>query len=540
MNLKTIRNLRIENFQSHELTEMAFDDGLNVIVGASDNGKSAVIRALRWLLYNEPRGSDFMRVGATQCRVMIELADGSRVTRERTPSKNRYIVMQASGEEQIYEGFGNTVPKEVSDLTGVRKVALDEDNETPLHLGTQLEPPFLLSEPGSIKAKAIGRLNGVHIIDAASRDTNRDLTRANADERGFREQLTEVEQELEQFSDLPYLENILLLVEEKQTARKDLSARLLRLQALAKKRQAVQSDLSEAEQVLARTAHLDLAALQAERAITLQSKALRLQQARNKRDTVADGIARTDVVLQRTAGLGQAEQELGTSETLLARFHRLSKLGESRAQLHQLRRRVEAVLQRTEGLADAEQRVHRLEASKHRLMNLHLLRTKRSDTGQLLARIDRVLELTQGTPELGGRLDLLDHKRLQAQKLRDLVVKKADLSHKLQALQNMLAALAKTERAEWALEQLVMLTGRQQLLIKMNEDLFDLGDRLRKADQYLKANALEITEKLAEYSEALKRSGSCPVCFAPIDEHTTERLLDEFKGGLPHEHSHRY
>ncbi|ARU59670.1 hypothetical protein CBW65_00405 [Tumebacillus avium] len=539
MNLKTIRNLRIENFQSHELTEMAFDDGLNVIVGASDNGKSAVIRALRWLLYNEPRGSDFMRVGANQCRVMIELADGSRVTRERTPSKNRYIVMQASGEEQIYEGFGNTVPKEVSDLTGVRKVALDEDNETTLHLGTQLEAPFLLSEPGSIKAKAIGRLNGVHIIDAASRDTNRDLTRANADERGYREQLAEVDQELEQFSDLPYLENILLLVEEKQAALKDHSARLLRLQALTKKHQAVQSDLLAAEQVLVQTAHLDRAELQAERAITLQSKALRLQQARSKRDTVADGIARTDFVLQQTAGLANAEQGLGTSENLLARFHRLSKLSDAHQQLHQLRGRVEAVLQKTEGLSDAEHRVLRLETSKHRLTNLHTLRTKRFDTLQLLAKIDRVLELTQDTPQLGGRLDLMEHKRAQALKLRDLVVKKADLSQKLQALQNMLTALAKTERAEWALEQLLMLTGRQQILMKMNEGLFDLGDRLRKADQYLKTNALEITEKLAEYSDALKRSGSCPVCFAPINEHTTERLLDEFKGGLPHEHSHR-
>src|SRR6185312_5624229 len=100
MSQKTIRNLRIENFQSHEVTEMAFDDGLNVIVGASDQGKSAVIRALRWLLFNEPRGSDFMRVGANNSRVTVELADGARVTRERTPSRNRYIVTGTDGVEQ--------------------------------------------------------------------------------------------------------------------------------------------------------------------------------------------------------------------------------------------------------------------------------------------------------------------------------------------------------------------------------------------------------------------------------------------------------
>jgi exonuclease SbcC len=539
MNQKTIRTLRIENFQSHELTELSFDDGLNVIVGASDNGKSAIIRALRWVLYNEPRGSDFMRVGATQCRVMIELSDGSRITRERTPSKNRYIVTKANGDEQIYEGFGNSVPKEVSDLTGVRKVALDEDAETALHLGTQLEPPFLLSEPGSIKAKAIGRLNGVHIIDAASRDTHRDLTRANADERGFREQLAEVEEELEQFSDLPYLENILLLVEEKQARLKELTARLERLQSLSKQYQSVQNDLQAAEHILIRTAELDRASLQAERAIALQSKALRLHQARSKREQVMDGLRKMDLILQKTEGLDRAAQGVADSENLLARFRRLSKLADAQKQLQDVKRRVEAVLQKTERIGDAERCVAGLEAAKARLANLRTLRQKRADALNLLAKIDRVLEWTQEAPQAAKRLEQLDQKRLQLQKLRDLQARKADLTRQMDSVQNILAALSQTERAEQALQRLLVLNERHQLLIKRNADLFDVSDRLKKADLWLQTNALEITEMLEEYSRELKRSGTCPVCYAPIDEHTTERLLDEFKGGLQHEHSHR-
>ncbi|MFD2169420.1 AAA family ATPase [Tumebacillus lipolyticus] len=537
MNLKTIRNLRIENFQSHELTELSFDDGLNVIVGASDNGKSAVIRALRWLLYNEPRGSDFMRVGATQCRVTVELADGSRVTRERTSSKNRYIVVQASGDQQIYEGFGNTVPQEVSDLTGVRKVALDEDNETALHLGTQLEPPFLLSEPGSIKAKAIGRLNGVHIIDAASRDTNRDLTRANADERGYREQLAEVAAELEQFSDLPYLENILLLVEEKQARSRMLSGRLERLRALAKKYQAVQSDLIEANEVLAKTASIDRAALQTERAISLQSKSLRLKQAQAKREQVATGIVHADFVLQRTAELARAEAGIATGESLRGRSKRLSQLFASSQQLQQLSGRVEAVLQQTSGLEAAQRKVAHLEATKGRLSNLHALAIKRDETTVRLNKVDRVLELTAQTPALGASMEQLERQLQKVQKLRDYQQRQNALSGQIDSLHRALSTLAQTERAEWGVQQLLMLTERHQLLVKRNADLFDLQERLRRADVWLKENALEITERLGAYSRALKQSGTCPVCYAPIDEHTTERLLEEFKGGLSDEHS---
>lgn len=48
--MKQITNLLIENFQSHSRSEFDFGKGLTVIIGPSDNGKSAVLRAMRWAL----------------------------------------------------------------------------------------------------------------------------------------------------------------------------------------------------------------------------------------------------------------------------------------------------------------------------------------------------------------------------------------------------------------------------------------------------------------------------------------------------------
>ena len=529
MSTKTFRTLRIENFQSHEVTEMAFDDGLNVIVGPSDSGKSAVIRALRWLLYNEPRGADFMRVGHNQVRVTIELNDGSRVTRERTPSKNRYIVVNASGEEQIYEGFGNSVPQEVVDVTGVAKVMLDEDTETVLHLGTQLEPAFLLAETGSIKAKAIGRLNGVHIIDAASRDTHRDLTRLAQEEKQYREQLAEVEEELEQFSDLPYLENILLLVEMKQAELKERTARRERLQTLHAQYQSVRRELAITEETLSRTEHLDRAALQAERAVTLQSKTLRLRQAARKMDQVATGIEQMDRILQATGELDRAGDRLTSGESKLIRFRKLSQLADQRRRTQAATEQVEAVLKRTGGLDDAATRVARLEQSKVRLTTLTALAGKRNETATNLTKIDRILAKTEPVATAEQRLASLADKRAKASILRDLHGKKQDVERLLGRLHAIMTQLERTARAEESLHRLQMLTDRQQRLMAMQAGLFDVTDRLKKADVYLHTNALELTEMLDKYSRELKQSASCPVCFAPIDEHTTERLLEEFR-----------
>ena len=57
-----IKTVKIHDFQSHEDSFMEFEKGLNIIVGPSDSGKSAVIRAIKWALFNEiGKGDYFVR-----------------------------------------------------------------------------------------------------------------------------------------------------------------------------------------------------------------------------------------------------------------------------------------------------------------------------------------------------------------------------------------------------------------------------------------------------------------------------------------------
>ena len=51
-----IKNLLLKNFQSHIDSKIEFDSGFNVICGSSDSGKSALLRALMWVIANRPSG----------------------------------------------------------------------------------------------------------------------------------------------------------------------------------------------------------------------------------------------------------------------------------------------------------------------------------------------------------------------------------------------------------------------------------------------------------------------------------------------------
>ncbi len=205
----SITRVILNNFQSHAHTEVDLGSGLNAFTGSSDCGKTAIFRAIRWVLYNDPKGSDFIRTGTKKCSVTLEFSDGTKITRERTSSgAGSYSIYDpVQGAVTDYKGFANNVPVEVFNAHQMPKTRLTKDLEISLNLATQLEGPFLLSETAGVRATAIGRLTGVHIVDAAIRDIGREIINGNSYVKSQEKQLESVEEKLKGFEDLTELES---------------------------------------------------------------------------------------------------------------------------------------------------------------------------------------------------------------------------------------------------------------------------------------------------------------------------------------------
>ncbi|WP_277221680.1 AAA family ATPase [Peptoniphilus vaginalis] len=195
-----IKNVELINFQSHNHTEIEFDRGLNVILGNSDAGKTAILRAIKWALFNEPKGDYFIRQGEKDVSVKVTFSNGVVVERSRTPSKNSYYLMDAEGQEMRFEGFGLDVPKEITDAIHMHKVSLDNsNNKVILNIAEQLDGPFLLNDQASMRASAIGRLIGVNYVDDALRTVVRDNKRINQEIDNLRASRDDFKEQLKEF-----------------------------------------------------------------------------------------------------------------------------------------------------------------------------------------------------------------------------------------------------------------------------------------------------------------------------------------------------
>lgn len=181
-----IDELHIKNFQSHKETHLKFSAGLNVIVGQSDSGKSAILRALGWVVWNRPTGVAFRSHWADKDHVEVELKliDGTSIKRVRGTNTNRYILNGST-----FNAIGNDVPEEIRKATGIEEVNFQR----------QLDAPYLLAlSPGEV-ARHFNQMAGLEVIDGTLYWVQKEVKNTEQKVETLRERKAELEQELAQF-----------------------------------------------------------------------------------------------------------------------------------------------------------------------------------------------------------------------------------------------------------------------------------------------------------------------------------------------------
>jgi exonuclease SbcC len=137
-----IKRIILENYMSHTHTVIEPADGLTVLVGENNCGKSAVVSALQTLCTNE-RGDYMVRHGAKEAGVAVETDDGHVVEWRR---KGSVVSYRIDGED-IHRLKGD-VPEGLHEV--LRLPEVETESETfDVHFGEQKSPIFLLAQPGS-------------------------------------------------------------------------------------------------------------------------------------------------------------------------------------------------------------------------------------------------------------------------------------------------------------------------------------------------------------------------------------------------------
>ncbi len=187
-----ISQLRLKNFQAHKNTVLDFNNGINVITGQSDQGKSSIIRALYWLFFNRPSGNEFLKWGENSCSVTAKTKEHT-IKRIKSDKRNSYII-----DGQTFNAVRTDVPTELKEIINI----------TPTNIALQDDSYFLLSlQPGEV-ARKLNQVAGIDQIDSSLQYVNRIIKQQSSEINHLEKNIDEKKEEIEKLAPLENLKEI--------------------------------------------------------------------------------------------------------------------------------------------------------------------------------------------------------------------------------------------------------------------------------------------------------------------------------------------
>lgn len=124
----SLSRLIVKGFQAHRRLVIRFGR-VTSIIGRTDVGKSAALRAIWWLCANRPAGGAFVRRGGSTAVVRLDVGDHV-VRRVRGPRRNVYEL-----DGRTLEGFGSDVPEDVRRVLNVGGLSYQGQHDRPFWIG---------------------------------------------------------------------------------------------------------------------------------------------------------------------------------------------------------------------------------------------------------------------------------------------------------------------------------------------------------------------------------------------------------------------
>ncbi len=532
--MSEIERINLIGFQSHNITylEPAAAGQLTVIVGPSDSGKTAILRALRWLFYNTPQGTDFIKVGHDTAGVRVTYKNGKSVTRaRRRQGLNKYEITDNTEPDddirtQKFEGFGNTVPLEVQQITGVRPVQIG-DLDLCINLADQLSGPFLGSDISApMRAKVLGKLAGTEEVDYAAKSVGTDLYRRRQDEKRFTDDVTRLTAAIEEYA---YLDGLGKRIEQADALLAGLREKAERLNQLKRLR-------DDATLIAGQLWDMEKAVVYLGNLITLTQpfidgagqkleKLARLQDLSSRKMQNEFELVLVDDTLYITAHI---EDAVALYNTVTDKSNRLARLVTVRVKVAGNiygMAQTNAILAITDFVGEAE--LLRSCATKHLERHTALDRNwaALASLGLRLQTITATLDATQHIEDAVIRARMLQDDITLLGRLQGASERYIDTAQSIRLLDMRLSKLAGINEAQAILDAASANLSRAERMMPLRNS-YNLNN-IRIASAKESAQRLSIQEQclVNDYKNALLAAGVCPVCGSVIDENNLKEAI---------------
>ncbi|MBU7006348.1 hypothetical protein [Phosphitispora fastidiosa] len=516
--LRQIIEITIINHTTHKKTVLhpAPTGKVTVLTGQSRCGKSNIFRALRKLFYNIPDGSDFIRTGASECKISVKYDDGYVVSYRRTRGGiSRYTVAVPDGKSADYdEGRAGMVPMEVQEITGIKPITIGGLEPLNINLAEQLDGPFLGTKvtTAPARAKILGKLAGTEELDYASKGLGVDIHRRKQDEKRLTEGIKEKQEDLKEYDHLEDLEKKIKAIGLIREKVKKFTEFRNRLMELATQRECLLIKIRAEEERFIGTKFVEDAQAQLMALIEKNNRKAALTGLCTRKNELVFNIIRAEEALKDTRNIARAGELLQLVENKKARFSTLNQLKNARNDAKDNILIAKMTIANTENIPAADKKLIDFTAKLERKRKIEALAAQRSNVcGNLALAID-TMKRTEKLAKAEELLNKVMEAKSKREKLYVLAGNRDNYGGEVWQADKVLDDTANLLAAEQLLTKVIekFAKKKQLYVLSVKRTLgFEDVDRTHKTIINI---TKEIDRDQKEYVETLKRSGTCPTC----------------------------
>ena len=298
-----IKELKVVDFQTHVNTAIELHPNFNVIVGSTRSGKSSIVRALDFLLYNNWY-EDYQRFDTKYAEISVKLSTGKTVIRQKSLKANKIFILDGK-DTQRFEAFGTTLPSEVTSALGVIPIDIGVKDPLFANIANQDDPLFLLYSAGTDRTRVLSRLSGLHWIDYALKDLNKDRRTKSAEVQFLQENNEQLLEKLKAFRNIKILRESLSIERDRLAKVKKVSTLLQNSRVLLSRASQWKKDYLMVQDL--KTIDFPREIFRLERLIHIQSDVLQPLQELGRRISVTEqSIANTQTYLKTLSASREA------------------------------------------------------------------------------------------------------------------------------------------------------------------------------------------------------------------------------------------
>ena len=218
-----IREITIQNFQSHQYTNIALSPNITVVTGRPQAGKSAIYKALWLLCKNRPSGfrynsyTKYPQFFSDDPTFIEIVTDEHKISFTKTKGSALYRL-----DDQEWTGVGTKIPDNVAHALNVGDINFQK----------QMSLPFLMLSTPSQVAKEVNRLTGLEFPEGVVSDLDSEIGLLKKQIRQHDADIVLYEESMRKYDDLDRLQEIFDLVTEAEGEISSISGTIAELNLL--------------------------------------------------------------------------------------------------------------------------------------------------------------------------------------------------------------------------------------------------------------------------------------------------------------------